>query len=212
MHNKIIYKLAEENANMTTIDRLVNMYHLLGQTLVFEVEGDVLELGCNEGKTSVFLQMLMDYYESSKELHVYDSFQGLPKRGIHDEYLNEGDCLTSKDKLLENFKEYNLKTPFIHAGWFNETLKQIPDKISFAYLDSDFYDSIHDSLEAIYPRLTKNAIVVVDDYCDLQNNPNAWPGLPGVKKACDNFMDDKLEEFSVLVGNGDLSMAYFRKL
>ncbi|MGR5997836.1 hypothetical protein ACT7DF_23195 [Bacillus cereus] len=54
MHNKIIYKLAEENANMTTIDRLVNMYHLLGQTLVFEVEGDVLELGCNEGKTSVF--------------------------------------------------------------------------------------------------------------------------------------------------------------
>lgn len=213
MDNNIILKIAQSNPNMTTVDRLVNLYHLLSQNLVFNVPGDVVELGCNEGKTSIFFKILIDFYESNKNLHVYDSFQGLPERGKYDRYLKKGECKTTKEKLNSNFYDYNLDLPKVHPGWFNETLPQeLPTKISFAYLDSDFYDSIQHSLEHIYPRLTKNAIVVVDDYADLEKNPNAWNGLPGVKKACDDFMTNKIEKFSVLVSDSsDLSMAYFRK-
>lgn len=213
MDTDFIFEIAKSNPNMTTVDRLINLYHLLSQTLVFNVPGEVLEIGCNTGTTSVFFKLIIDNYNKSKNLHVYDSFQGLPERSTFDKYLNPGECKASIEELKNNFDKYNLSYPHIHKGWFEETLpKDLPSQIAFAYLDSDFYNSIYHSLESIYPRLSKNAIVVVDDYADLKKNPNAWNGLPGVKIACDNFIKDYPESFSILVSDSsDLSMAYLRK-
>src|SRR5450755_864773 len=240
MNNNVILKLAKVNPRMSDIDRLVNIYHMLSQVLVFDVPGSIVELGCNEGKTSIFLRMIIDYFAPHRELHLYDSFQGLPQRGKYDEhtnerdfqvtkqvfeensrkwglklsydqYLNEGDFKVGMQQLEENFKAWGLKLPFVHGGWFKDTLPRfLPTSIAFAYLDSDLYESILVSLRSIYPRLSKNAIVVIDDYCDAERNPRAWPGLPGVKRACDDFFTEKPEKISVLVGSWDLAMGYFR--
>ncbi len=65
-----------------------------------------------------------------------------------------------------------MENPEIHPGCFFETLPhELPEKISFAYLDSDFYDPILLSLEAIYPKLSKGAIVIIDDYCEKERAP-----------------------------------------
>lgn len=101
--------------------------------------------------------------------------------------------------------------PKIHEGWFADILPtQLPDKISFAHLDGDFYSSILESLIYVYPRLSKGAVVVIDDYCDPKQL-DANNILPGVKKACDEFFKDKKEKVSVLVA-GCEAHGYFRKL
>jgi O-methyltransferase len=111
-----------------------------------------------------------------------------------------------------NFRRHGLPEPVIHRGWFNETLPDgLPERIAFAHLDGDFYDSIKVSIERVYPRLSCGAICLVDDYNDPAVNPRGWNLLPGAKKACDEFFADKPEKL-VPIYAGRYSHAFFRKL
>lgn len=195
------------------LERAINIYHLLSQVIVMQVPGEIVEAGCFQGVTALMMQMTLNQYQSEKILHVYDSFQGVPEPMSQDGHgpLRKGSLCTTKADLEKNFNHFNVKLPAIHAGWFKDTLPtQLPSQIAFAHLDGDMYSSIKESLEYIYPRLSKNAIVVVDDYCDatIQNVPDV---LPGVKVACDEFLKDKPEEMHLLIA-GSESHGYFRKV
>jgi O-methyltransferase len=133
---------------MTNVEQRMNMYHLVSQVLAYGVEGDFVELGCNTGDSSVLITKILQAYDSDKKLAVYDSFEGLPPAKIIDgDFYKEGYCKTSEDVLRLSFKKYNLPVPEIHKGWFQDTLPDgLPERISFAYLDGDFYDSILVSL------------------------------------------------------------------
>lgn len=201
------------NNDMMDKERGINIYHLLSQVILMEVPGDVVELGCYEGLTSVIMQKTLDQHNSDKKLHAYDSFEGLPEKSKLDGksiLFRKGYLKTKKDRLMENFKLHNTKPPEIHVGWFKDTFPtQLPQKICFAHLDGDFYSSIKESLENVYPRLSKNAIVVIDDYVDTDIH-KTWNALPGVKRACDEFFRDKKEKVNLLVA-GRISHGYFRK-
>ena len=60
------------------------------------------------------------------------------------------------------------------------TPAQVPDIISFAYLDGDYYHSVRDPLKLIWGRLSPGAIVLVDDYAN--------EALPGAAKAVDEWL------------------------
>jgi len=210
--NAVILRLAAENEDMSDCDRLVNIYWALSQVLVFGVAGDIAEIGCNKGRTSVFLQMINDAHDEPRQLHVYDSFQGLPRPGPRDAYLCEGECLCSAKDLHETFARWRVRPPVVHAGWFVDTLPEgLPDALCFAYLDSDFHDSIKTSLEHVWPRLSPNGLILIDDYADKDRNPNAWDGLPGVRRAVDEYFARRPERPFVLCGSGDLAMVGVRK-
>jgi O-methyltransferase len=212
MDNAVIHALAARNPEMGDVDRLVNLYWAVSSVLVAGVEGAIVELGCNAGRTSVFLQMLIDDFAPGRELHLYDSFQGLPVPGAYDPYLQAGDLKATRADVEGEFALWGLTQPHIHEGWFEQTLRAYcPSTIAFAYLDGDYYASILTSLEWVYPRLSKQGIILVDDYCDGARNPRAWDRLPGVKKACADFLTGKLERMSVLVGTGDLAFGLLRK-
>lgn len=212
MDNGVILALARENAAMSDVDRLVNLYHLLTQILVFGVSGSVVEVGCHAGGTSVFLRMILDHFDSKRPFHVYDSFRGLPPPGESDAYLREGDCEGSLEQFRVTFSRWSAALPTIHEGWFADTLPGcLPDTIAFAYIDADFYDSTMTALVHVYPRMAPKGILCLDDYADPERNPRAWGGLPGVKRACDDFFADKADRVSVLVGNGDLAFGIIRK-
>jgi len=153
-------------------------------TIQKRVSGDVVELGCNRGNMAIYTQSILRL-KSTKSLHVYDSFEGLPSPSIADESpdrtANKGDLGASVQEFMDYFERYNVPLPIIHKGWFKD--QRYPDKISFAFLDGDFYQSIMDSWEQVYPRLSDGAIVCVHDY--------GFPPLAGVKKACDQFLADK---------------------
>lgn len=155
------------------------------QCLVDSVAGDVVEFGCYTGTTSLFLERLIVSYGGDKQLHVYDSFAGLPEKSMQDSspvgtHFKAGELLATKKELIAHFKKAGLRTPYIHKAWFSDLASNdVPDSIAFAYLDGDFYASILDPLKLIWNKLSSGACVAVDDY--------GREALPGVTKAVDEF-------------------------
>lgn len=189
-------------ANVSTVEKLIASYPIvtdqitlselkalmieLEAVLINKTEGEVVELGCYKGTASLFIRRLLDYYKSQKQLHVYDSFAGLPEKDNKDispagDQFKGGELFAPKSQLIINFKKAGLALPIIHKGWFSElTAEDLPNKVAFAFLDGDFYSSINDSLKVVWPRLVQGAVVVVDDY---QNE-----ALPGAAKAVDEWL------------------------
>jgi O-methyltransferase len=197
----------------TNIEQRINMYHLVSQVLAYGVEGDLVELGCYSGRSSVLIAKIMQFYSSTKKLILFDSFEGLPSLDDVDRtaFFKKGDLATSAETVLNLFKELNLPRPEIHKGWFEDTLPNgLPEKICFAYLDGDLYKSILVSLRNVYPRMTDGAICLIDDYCDLAVSPKGKNLLPGVKIACDEFLQGKPEQVEYIY-SGSNSHAFFRK-
>lgn len=151
------------------------------------VSGDIVEFGCYIGTTSVFLAKHIDSWQD-KKLWLFDSFEGLPEKSSQDrsslgDLFKKGELLATKKQLILNLKKCNLTNfPKIKKGWFNELVESdIPDKISFAFLDGDYYDSIMSPLRLIWDRLEDGAVIVVDDYGN--------PALPGAKIAVDEWCE-----------------------
>ena len=173
---------------------------------IFDIPGDVVEMGCFVGGTSIALQRLLSEIQSSKILHVYDSFEGLPLPDEKDtnRYAGPGSMKVGVAQLEENFDNAYVKRPVIHKGWFNQlTDVDYPDLVAFAFIDADYHASVLAALESIYPRLAPNAVCFIHDHSD--GTPKT-AYFPGVDAACAEFFYDKPEEISIVA-----SMGYFFK-
>ncbi len=210
LDNFFVRQIALKNRSMMDVDEALNLYYALSSVL--SLPGDVVELGCYRGLTSILLQKTIEAHTSTATLFVYDSFEGLPEKSIFDEVgpeasmrikkdnkkIGKGWFTTSIEDLKGNFSLFKTKLPIICPGWFSETLPHmLPEKIVFAHVDGDFYSSVFASLEAVYPRMVAGGIIIIDDYCDpsFHENLNAYPG---VKRACDAFLKDKQEIVQLL--------------
>ena len=122
-----------------------------------------------------------------KLLWIYDSFEGLPEKTREDsssagDQFKAGELLVTKREVIEKFKKSGLKIPRIRKGFFEDLnpVEDVPEKISFAFLDGDLYQSIKTSLKLVENRMEKGGIIVVHDY----NNPE----LPGSSRAVDEWL------------------------
>jgi O-methyltransferase len=147
--------------------------------------GDIVEFGCYIGTTTLFMRRLLDAYTSDKLLFAYDSFEGLPEKIAQDasgvgEQFQAGELRVSKKDFLREFQKANLRPPITHKAWFKDLRPdQLPEQISFAFLDGDFYDSIMDSLKLVWPRLATGGVITIDDY--------GRDALPGPERAVRDF-------------------------
>tara|TARA_R110001632_G_C11226938_1_gene406149 strand:+ start:50 stop:808 length:759 start_codon:yes stop_codon:yes gene_type:complete len=183
-------------SGMMLKNQIYGVIHHLEEVLKNNIEGDIVELGCNVGTTSLFIKRCLEKHKSNKNFHVYDSWEGLPEKLdsdfslIEGKNFNKGDCKIPREIFVQTFQRSNLSLPEIHSGWFKEIDdSEYPDKICFAFLDGDFYSSIIDSLEKIYHKMTKGGIIIIDD-C-------GWNALPGCKKAVEDFLKDKPEKLLI---------------
>ena len=160
-----------------------------------QIEGSVCEFGVGSGETSVLIAN--EILASEKNLHLFDSFEGLPKPSKEDRLINdifklgdinsyEGLMSSPKNIVLKKMKEiYFPKSRLIvHGGWFKEILNEnynLPKKVSFAYVDFDFYEPIKLALEFLDKVTTIGSIIIVDDY-------NYFSA--GSKLAVDEFLND----------------------
>lgn len=178
-------ELMNSEPPQVTKSETAEILRLAEQILLEKVEGDFVELGCYKGDTSLLLQKLLK--DSQKALYLYDSFAGLPEKTPEDSSpagvaFKSGELYASKREVIERFKKQNLPLPKIKKAFFSELdpTKDLPEKISFAFLDGDLYSSIVTSLKLVIPKLSERGIVVVHDY----NNSE----LPGVSRAVEEFL------------------------
>lgn len=156
-----------------------------------DIAGDVVEFGCYAGTTSLFIRRLLDETGESttREFHVYDSFEGLPDKHQADQSaagidFEAGKLMVSKKEFLNQFRSAHLQPPITHKCWFEElTSADVPEQIAFAFLDGDFYTSILSSLKLVWPRLVPGGVVLVDDY--------QRPELPGAERAVRDYFQSK---------------------
>ena len=200
MHVDIVKFVKKYNvsSSMVNEDQLIFILKNLQIILEKNIEGDIVEFGCNIGTTTIFISRLLKLYKSDKVVHVYDSWKGLPEKNTFDLPNNKyvkGCFKVSKSNFIDNLIRNNVSIPNVHSGWFNDlSNKDIPSKISFAIFDSYFYCSILESFNKTYKYISSLGIIIVNKYNDSS--------LPGVKSACDLFLNNK-NEYNQLNENYD---------
>ncbi|MCH9743481.1 MAG: TylF/MycF family methyltransferase [Gammaproteobacteria bacterium] len=184
-----------------TVSEALYIVHMLQRTK--EVKGDVCEFGVAEGNTSLLIAN--EIAESLKSLWLYDSFCGLPKPSQKDTLRDDIFGLGSMSKYEglmasdEGFVKKKLKLihfppdrAHIVKGFVHGVIpdNKLPEKISFAFIDFDFYQPIKDVLMSIHPRLSEGSIIMVDDYDFFSD---------GAKLAVDEYVENNRDLFDFIV-------------
>ncbi len=223
--NKVLRKLRTRSqltplpSDMANVEARMNLFHLLEQTVANKVPGDVVDLGCNAGDSTIVMQKIITALAPEKQVHAYDSFEGLPELTENDSkdgVYSKGYMAAGLELFTQKFNALGLKMPHTHKGWFEVTVpSQLPDRISFALLDGDLYESTKHLLPHVYERMAPGAIGMIAVYYDEKIYPRTDLAggyrSPGVKRATDEFFKDKPEKVHVLYAN-EYSNGYFRKL
>jgi len=145
-----------------------------------KVPGDIAEVGVYRGGSAKVICSA----KGGRNLHLFDTFEGLPKVDDIDMVwpFYEGKFAAS----FEDVKEYLgcEENVFFYKGIFPGTSGPIHDKkFSLVNFDVDTYESTKQCLEFFYNRMSPGGILLSHDYVTA----------PGVKKACDDFFEDKPE-------------------
>ena len=159
----------------TTIGEAIYIIHSL--QIALAAGGDVCEFGVAQGATSRLLAS--EILETDRTLWLFDSFEGLPAPSGEDKLIHDIFNLGSMErykgtmaspetevlKKLESIAFPRARTK-VKKGWVRETIKQgeLPSRVSFAYVDFDFYEPIKDALEFLDTRMAPGGQIIVDDY------------------------------------------------
>ncbi len=173
---KIVKNVQKEKGFMMWPDELVFIYNCA--LLATKLPGDFAEVGVYRGASAKIICKA----KGKKPLHLFDTFEGLPKPGKLDGVLQKKQYKSSLKKVKIYLKKY--KNIFLYKGMFSSKAKLIKKKtFSFVHLDVDLYSSTIDCLKFFYPRMVKGGIIVSHDYSTLI----------GVKKAFEEYFTDKKE-------------------
>jgi len=136
-----------------------------------DLEGDVVEIGSWQGRSSTFLARAVKE-SGNGDFYAIDHFGGNP--GKADFYKINGSLSNLKDSFNDNLSRFGLIDSVNLLDMVNtqacEKLKG--KKIRFLFVDGDHTkDGVKKDIELFFPQLEKGSIVVFDDYF------KAFPGL-----------------------------------
>jgi O-methyltransferase len=185
---------------MTSPERLFALREGIKHLVRHRVQGDIVECGVWKGGSMMAAaRTLLELGATSRNLYLFDTFEGMPSPGVQDVDLeNEpaADLMSQSDKqsslvwaysALEEVKRNLLSTGypesrvFFVKGKVEETIPQnAPSQIALLRLDTDWYESTYHELVHLYPRLSPGGVLIIDDY-------GHWKGA---KKAVDEYFEE----------------------
>lgn len=214
---------------MTSNIRMETLYNSLEKIRNENIPGDLVEVGVWKGGNILGIIEYLSYFSmTDRNVWLYDTFSGMTKPSENDftnelnteQIMSKDDTLTFWEKnnkknvndwcycsldevkkvlSISSFPKNNIK--YI-VGDVCLTLKDknnIPEKISLLRLDTDWYDSTKIELESMYPNLSNNGVLIVDDY-------GYWNGS---KKAVDEYFFNKNININKL--KNDVGIVIFKK-
>jgi hypothetical protein len=149
-----------------------------------QVEGVIVECGVWRGGSMQAIALtLMENGDTSRDLHLFDTFQGMSEPTAHDVRVKDGrtaeDLMEERDTTakiwamssLQDVQEgmaeiaYPQDRIHYHVGKVEETLPgEAPDRIALLRLDTDWYESTKHELEHLYDSLVPGGVLMIDDY------------------------------------------------
>lgn len=141
----------------------------------------VAEGGVFQGE---FAKEINRYFPNAR-LYLFDTFEGFDERDLAVEVKNNYSekevhhlHITTEQMVLDKLPYPQMA--IVRKGFFPETAKDLPDEIfTFVNLDFDLYNPILEGLRYFYPRMRKNAVMLVHDYFN--------PGYKGVAEAVRDY-------------------------
>ncbi len=186
---------------MTSMERMYAAFQAIDYIEKAGIEGSVVECGVWKGGSSMIMAYnLIRHRSVERELFLYDTYEGMPEPSEKDVdvkgQMGIKNWLKNKDQginqwcyaPLEEVKKNLLSTGYpedkIHfiKGKVEETIPGvIPAGIAVLRLDTDWYESSYHEIKHLFPLLSKNGMLILDDYGHWQ----------GQKEAINKYFDEQ---------------------
>lgn len=163
---------------MFTPSQLAFLVTALDESLA--VEGNILEVGCAYGHTTVFLNRHLDEADPGRRYFALDTFSGFTHDDIDHERRERGRAYDYGD-----FR-FNSPEKFARTMALNGITRVTPIRadanafgfeqlapIAFVLIDVDLYQVVTNTLDGVYDLVPPGGVIVVDD-CD-EDDP-VWRG------------------------------------
>ena len=196
---EIIRYVMSNKLTMVSQERLFTTAMACKYVIERGIDGDFVECGVWRGGNAIVAAQIFKLYNSNKKVWLFDTFKGMTtptdidlvalsgKAAKHQfkaeqkETHNEW-CYASLQDVRNNFFKLGLAEDiFFIQGDVCQTLdsksSQLPIIISVLRLDTDWFESTKKELEFLYPKLSLNGCLIIDDY-------GHWFGA---KKATDEY-------------------------
>ncbi len=198
----------ENKFTMTPMERCYALYHAARYIQESGIEGDFVECGVWRGGSSMLAALtLLAQNDSSRQLYLFDTFEGMPQPTDKDVDLHgspyqkiwkqEKELLSvSLQDVQRNIEstQYPKEKITLVKGMVEDTIPEnAPDKIALLRLDTDFYDSTYHELKHLYPRLVPGGILIIDDYGHFM----------GAREATDKYFSETNQK--ILLNRADYS-------
>jgi hypothetical protein len=190
---EILKYVLDKKITQLSLPRLIATVNACKYAIENDIDGDFVECGVWRGGNALVMAELIKLYQSPKKVWMYDTFTGMTFPTKRDKDFLGNDAVqmyqkhqrvgfneslggpASLEEVKQNFKDKNLfgnNLNFI-CGDVKETLsaeKNLPRSISVLRLDTDWYASTILELETLYPRLTVEGTLLIDDYGHWQGS------------------------------------------
>jgi hypothetical protein len=170
---------------MTPPSRIIGLVESVRHLVADGVQGDFVECGVwRGGSTMAAALTLMDAGDTSRTLHLFDTFEGMTAPTEKDKASSgksAADILAETERKegysvwafasLEDVQKNLASTGYpmdrvrFVKGKVEDTIPAgAPEKIAFLRLDTDWYESTKHELEHLYDRLVPHGVLIIDDY------------------------------------------------
>ncbi|MBV9483041.1 MAG: class I SAM-dependent methyltransferase [Acidobacteria bacterium] len=136
--------------------------------------GAMAEVGVFRGASARLIRQA----DGARPLHLFDTFEGLPKPletdvEIHVGQFEENEFFCSLEAVKQNLE--SCANVHFHPGLFPATGKAVEnDKFSFVHADVDLYASTKSVLEFFYPRMLRGGILLTHDFATAHGPHKAF--------------------------------------
>jgi len=173
------------------------LYQAVRHVTSSAIPGAFVECGVWRGGSAMLAALsFMHFGDRQREIFLYDTYAGMTAPGEEDvdpwmapaiatwRKLQRADknewCYASLDEVRQNLAATGYPAEGLRfvEGKVEDTIpKTLPARISILRLDTDWYESTHHELEYLYPLLSSDGVLIVDDY-------GYWKGA---RKAVDEY-------------------------
>lgn len=204
---------------MTTPAKIAALVEATRYVVRAQVPGAIVECGVWRGGSMQAVALTLSALEDTdRELHLFDTFEGMPPPTAHDTRITATGQVTAESLLAESDKDswmwavaglddvkkvmaetgYPSDKVHFHPGLVEDTTPdQAPETIAILRLDTDWYASTKHELQHLYSRLSPGGVLVLDDYGD-------WDGA---RKATDEWIAETGEPiFLAPMGSGCIAV------
>ncbi|MBK8981772.1 MAG: class I SAM-dependent methyltransferase [Ignavibacteria bacterium] len=185
---------------MTTVESLYYTYRSVKHVIENNIPGDFIECGVWKGGNTMMAALtLMKLKNTDRKIYLYDTFEGMSAPTEKDISYKDEDakiewsqsqkdshnewCYSSLDEVKQNLYSTGYpkdKLVFVKGKVEDSIPGTLPGEIAILRLDTDWFESTYHELIHLYPLLTKNGFLIVDDY-------GYWKGA---REAVDKYFKD----------------------